>query len=346
MTAGLNAIAEHSSFKQSTLSRSFREIPLSFIDIGAAGGAHELVLPVASLTHCTCFEPDEDAYHDLMRRLAEFNPFSRTTVLQMAVSRNRGKANLNLTQSSVNSSLLKPRGELISRYNKSGFHVKQTVPVKTQSLDALLFQNDDDGTARGELIKMDCQGAEYLILQGAARTLRHCMALLCEVMFFPMYEEQKTFSDIDLFLRNKGFQLYGLYPNYISAQKLDRTKYDSEERVVWADAVYFRDPFSEDGNAQKWDVRQVEALLLATLLFHFYDFSLEIIDFFYKEHRSDTTHLRDLVLSLAAERKASLEKETIAFSQNINRMPAKTFLLAKKFIDRNKSNSNLDNIKV
>jgi FkbM family methyltransferase len=330
---------------KSSLGRSFQKTPLGFVDIGAAGGAHELVLPAASVTHCTCFEPGEESYQALLRQLEASSPFAESTVFKTAISGRQGKASLNLTQSAVNTSLLKPQQELISRYGKAGFRVKQTVPVQTQTLDGVLFAKKSNNPSC-EILKLDCQGADYSILEGSPKTVQQCTALLCEAMFFPMYKQQKIFSEIDLLLRKKGFQLYGLYPNYISTQKLDRTMYDSEERIVWADAVYFRDPFAERSVPARLKPRQVESLLLATLLFRFYDFSLEIIEEFYKKQPAERKRLKELVLSLAADGKASLVKETAAFSQRLGEMPDKAYVLARKFMDKNRSNTNLDNIKI
>jgi FkbM family methyltransferase len=336
MMLTLNTISENPYFRNSSLYHSFRKNPFGFIDIGAAGGVHPLVMPVASLTHCICFEPDEEAYEELLRKYNEHNPFSKISVLRTAVGARSGKAKLYITQSAVNTSLLEPREELLTRYGKSGFQIKQVI----------LFGMRKPSECLGELIKMDCQGAEYPILKGAERTLQQCVALLCEVMFFPMYKGQKIFSDIDLFLRSKGFQLYGLYPNYISAKKLDRTKYDTEERIVWADALYFRDPFGKGTGSKKWARRNVEALLLSALLLHFYDFALEIADGYFGENQVDRDALRNLTRSLAEERKKALEAETDALSNGLRESPEKAYLLAKKFIDKNKSNNSLDYIKV
>jgi hypothetical protein len=165
-------------------------------------------------------------------------------------------------------------------------------------------------------------------------------------MFFPMYKGQKIFSGIDFFLRSKGFQLYGLYPNYISAKKIDQTKYDTEEGIVWADAVYFKDPFGKGMGPKKWSRRNVEALLLSALLLHFYDFALEITDGYFGENKVDREALRNLTLSLAEERKEALEAETDVLFKGLRESAEKAYLLAKKFIDKNKSNNSLDYIKV
>ena len=342
---GLNAISGRRDFRRSSLWRSFRETPLGFIDIGAAGGAHPLVLPVAELIHCTCFEPDANSYRLLKKAYAEDNPFARITIHQTAVGAGAGRAKLYLTRSAVNSSLLKPRAELLTRYGKSGFRIRRVVPVKTESLDTILSESGRAAGRPGEVMKLDCQGAEYLILKGAARTLRSCMALQCEVMLFPMYERQKIFSEIDLFLRGKKYQLYGLYPNYISAKKMDRTGGDTEERIVWADAVYFRDPFADGRGAKKWLRRDIEVLLVSALLFHFYDFALEIIDGCGRTFVGERNLLKEMVLSLAEEKKAALEADAAAFGMRLREAPPSPYLAARKFIDGHRSNSSLDFIK-
>jgi FkbM family methyltransferase len=154
----LNAISENPHFRNSSLYHSFRKNPFGFIDIGAAGGVHPLVMPVASLTHCTCFEPDEEAGNSLVRKYNEHNPFSKISIFRTAVGARSGEAKLYVTQSAVNTSLLEPREELLTRYGKQGFQIKQVIPVKTQFLDGILLGKRSPSERLGAFIKMDCQG--------------------------------------------------------------------------------------------------------------------------------------------------------------------------------------------
>ena len=337
----LNSISNNRDFQDSCLYESFREKPLGFVDIGSSGGVHPLILPVASLTHCTCFEPDKTSYQALIDKYSEGNLFAGMTILNMAVAGNKGTRDLFITKSQVNSSLLKPDDQLASRYNVHGFRIENIMPLETDNLDSLLdgaYKED----RQGEFIKLDCQGAEYEILQGATRTLdEHCMSLICEVEFFPMYQNQKTFSEVDLFLRGKGFVLYGLYPNYISAKKLNRRKFETEERIVWADALYFKDPLDAVNRDRKYGTREIHVLLITTILAKYYDFALEILHAcgFNKE---DQERIGRLIFFLAERDKNNLEGDLLMLIDEVERRREDCYILAKKFVDRHKSNNSVD----
>ena len=61
---------------------------------------------------------------------------------------------------------------------------------------------------------------------------------------------------------------------------------------------------------------------------------------------AERARLAELVLSLAEEGKAALVRDTSSFSQQLSEMPDKAYVLARKFMDRNRANTNLDNIKI
>ena len=65
-----------------------------------------------------------------------------------------------------------------------------------------------------DILKMDTQGGELLALRGAERLLAgHAVDLIyCEVLFAQLYEGQAEFGDLLVFLRDRGYRLFGL-PN-------------------------------------------------------------------------------------------------------------------------------------
>src|SRR5207248_2510884 len=66
------------------------------------------------------------------------------------------------------------------------------------------------GVDRVDFIKLDTQGSELDILQGAGFLLDDCLGLQLEVMFSPLYEGQPLFADVDTYLRSRGFVLWRL----------------------------------------------------------------------------------------------------------------------------------------
>jgi FkbM family methyltransferase len=105
--------------------------------------------------------------------------------------------------------------------------------IVTKRLDDVLEQGPVD------LLKLDIQGAELMALRGASRRLEETAAIHCEVGFQPIYLGQPLFGDIHAFLVERGFVLIdllipGRYHHLVPPGR------QNPDRLLWADAVYFR----------------------------------------------------------------------------------------------------------
>lgn len=343
----LNYLSELELFRKTCLYEMFRDCPLGFVDVGASGGIHQLINPMVSLVHCTSFEPDTTAYNELLERYKEDNPFAGISIYNAAVGGSKGLQSLYMTKSMVNTSLLEPNKDFASRYGVNGLEVVGVCDVQTNTLDGLFYNDCNDDYSKlkqhlAEFVKLDCQGVEYDILQGASRTLNEQTSVLyVEVEFTKLYREQKTFSDVDLLLKEKGYSLYGLYPHYISSKRLDRRNEDTEERMIWADALYFKDPLDTPSSLK---LRDIAVILISALLTHYYDYALELNDRFFTG--ADAKTLATLIHSLSNVRRSELEKDVKLMLESVKNEPQNAFLHAKKFIDKNSSNSNIDYIEI
>ncbi|OGL48251.1 MAG: hypothetical protein A3C43_04330 [Candidatus Schekmanbacteria bacterium RIFCSPHIGHO2_02_FULL_38_11] len=108
-----------------------------------------------------------------------------------------------------------------------------------------------------------------------------------------------------------------------------------------ADALYFKDPFDPANKNRNFFKRNIEVLLLTAILTYFYDFALEIVECYYTD-KTDSGHIRDLVLSMAAIQSKTIENSLNCLLEDDRTNPSKTYLLAKKFIDKYKSNNDVD----
>lgn len=340
----LNRISNHPLFTATLLRTEFEKYPIGFIDVGSAGGVHSMVRPIASLVSCLCFEPNRKEMTSLYSR-KEKDDFSGFTVYDLAVAGQNASMKLYITRSEVNSSLLRPEAEFARRYGMNGFDVIREIAVQSQTLDHIVAKASTEHLCPGEFIKLDCQGAEYEILEGAKETLAHrCRAIWCEVEFCQIYKGQKVFADIDRLLNSKGFVLHGLYPNYISTKVLNRRRRETNERLMWADALYFKDPLEPGNSGYKVSRRDFAVLFLTSLTTGYYDYACELIKEFAKvEEKMELLKLTD---RLAEEDQESLADKARDLSEAIRREPDLSYLLAKKFIDVNKGNNNIDFIPI
>lgn len=141
-----------------------------------------------------------------------------------ALSDHEGTAELHLTESPGNTSLLNPT-EKFSQIDPDGAVIKETVSVPIVTIDQWAKNHNTDI----QLMKFDIQGYELAALKGATQTLRSSTLLIyTEIWFNSVYEDGALFSEIDLFLRRQGFVLYDIC----------KPKYNRARCIQWANAMF------------------------------------------------------------------------------------------------------------
>jgi FkbM family methyltransferase len=137
------------------------------------------------------------------------------------------------------SSLFEPDSALAGKFHSldEPLRVVSSRRIETRRLDDLAE------TAGVDFLKLDVQGAELLVLQGAAERLRDVLIVHTEVEFLPLYKGQPLFADIDGFLRARGFAFHTMTPFGRSFKPLlvNNSIYASLNQLIWADAIYVRD---------------------------------------------------------------------------------------------------------
>mmetsp|Transcript_27917 Transcript_27917/g.65942 ORF Transcript_27917/g.65942 Transcript_27917/m.65942 type:complete len:338 (-) Transcript_27917:176-1189(-) len=163
----------------------------------------------------------------------------------------------------MTSSMLEPNIPLLRRFTQleEVTTVVERSEMRTRRLDELLPELPG---GRADLLKLDVQGYEHAVLQGAQRALQDVLVLHTEVEFVEMYQGQPLFAEVDQLLRKAGFVFHRfasmsgrpLKPLHFSANPLQPIS-----QQLWADAVYVRD---------MWDLQRhsKEELLKAAIILH------------------------------------------------------------------------------
>ena len=127
---------------------------------------------------------------------------SRVRVEACAVGAEDGTIDLFVTANDQNSSIHKPTAAFHDdRSNDGGV---RTDPVKLARLDGLL-----DGAKGPMLLKIDVQGAELEVLQGAGDRLDDVTVIIIESPFEVSYDGAAGFDEIYRFLTARGFAYEG-----------------------------------------------------------------------------------------------------------------------------------------
>ncbi|MCZ7658309.1 MAG: FkbM family methyltransferase [Xanthobacteraceae bacterium] len=172
---------------------------INVMDIGASCIAEVPVYKAMlddGLAHLNAFEGDERHIEKIREVYG-----ARVTVFNDFLS-NGSNATLYLAaEESGMTSLLKPDATALKFFN--GFEefgrVHRTETVKTKRLD------DVAGLPAIDFLKMDIQGSELSVLKNGRRTLKDCVAIQLEVSWVCLYEDQPSFGDIDVWMRQNGF---------------------------------------------------------------------------------------------------------------------------------------------
>lgn len=192
------------------------------IDVGAWIGqtvnGYRRLYPKAQIH---AFEPQPRQFDRLVRRFAGA---SDTTIWSMAMSNWTGTQTLHVTEPGYETSLLEPTSE----YLATGICRRQDVRVTTTALDTFCQQQ---GIDRIDVLKMDVQGNELRVLQGARGLFdRDCVGLVfAELNFCHKYEGQCWWYDVGAWLAGYGFELRELAPQW------------RQSRAVHANGLFFKE---------------------------------------------------------------------------------------------------------
>lgn len=159
-------------FIKSGLRDYFTANPLSFLDIGARGGVHDIVEPISKITSVTGFEPNLAECQRLMQNPAVINPWHTFSLEPYALFSSEGESDFFEVVEPNNSSIYEPNPVLTNRYRMEKWKVKGRSKIAVTSLDKVHQSKYSESLYFGEFIKVDTQGSEYEILKGAENLLK------------------------------------------------------------------------------------------------------------------------------------------------------------------------------
>ncbi|WCJ58129.1 FkbM family methyltransferase [Fontisphaera persica] len=199
--------------------------PKVIFDVGANVGQFlGRVLQHFPSAHCHAFEPFPQAFATLQQFAA---PYPNVTAHCLALGDEDGNKELHVNEANVTNSLL-ATDAAASHYSPPGWQeTRGVLPVPVRRLETFCREHKVD---RIDLLKVDAQGYDLRILQGAGALLEQhrIRCLLLEVLFVPLYEGQAYFHEIYDFLWQRHYHLVGLY-------EINRAPDGSAK---WADALF------------------------------------------------------------------------------------------------------------
>ena len=253
---------------------------INLIDIGASGNLDPKWRPIESMTNLVGFDPNSEECERLNKLPHDYNS---ATYLPYAIAGEDGEAILYKTKSIYCYSLLKPNSKWLKRFSFSDlFEVIAEEKIRTHKLCEVPEIKDLDV----DVMKSDTQGLELPILSNAGDLLDRTFYVETETGFTENYIGETTYSQIDEFMRSRGFLLFDINVEHRISRKNVFGKYPSgKQQILWCEAVWLKDYIElERQNRLKNITREkvLKSLMLCSLESCF-DFGYELAEFFYKK---------------------------------------------------------------
>jgi len=215
------------------LSRAFESLPgnlpLGLIDVGAAGGIETRWKKIQPYINYSGFEPDTRSF-DLLSAPSGDDPSK--TIFPVALWNKSQSLKINMCRSPQVSSHFYPNRDYLDKFpEKERFDIESKEEVQATRLDDLEIASRD-------FIKLDVQGGELSVLQGATNSLAHCLGLEVEVEFLCMYNKQPLFGDISQFLANCDFE----FIDFTNICRWERHAFTGFGQAVFGDALFLKPP--------------------------------------------------------------------------------------------------------
>ena len=199
------------------------------IDVGANIG--QFAIDVRKLYHDAdiySFEPLPEPYSELLvntKLFSKFNPYN------FALGDYEGTTKMYSNEFSQSSSML----EMADSHKQAFPHTKNacSITVNIQTLDATVSELQLDADI---LLKIDVQGSEKQVLDGAKDTLNKVKIIIIETSYISLYKDQSLFGDIHNYLAELGFRFHG---------NLGQLLHPTDGSILQGDSIFINHKINE-----------------------------------------------------------------------------------------------------
>jgi FkbM family methyltransferase len=196
------------------------------LDVGANVGQFARALRAAGYPgDIVSFEPLTSAHEQLCK--ASSRDARWKIAPRVALGDHEGEIEMNIAGNSVSSSPLPMLSLHAQAAPESEIVGSERTPVARLDTAASAFLQ----TATVPFLKIDTQGYEDRVLDGAADLLGRLAGLQLEMSFVPLYEGQSLFDPLLARVNKLGFSIWAIWPGFCDPQS---------GRMLQVDVVFFR----------------------------------------------------------------------------------------------------------
>lgn len=210
--------------------------PVKIIDVGAMAIDEDVYAPLvkaglAQVLGFECVQGECDRLNALKRGTHTYLPYA------IGDGRERVFHECNFP---MTSSLYEPNTALLAKFQ----NLENLTQVVRKGILPTHRLDDLAEAAGADFLKLDVQGAEVDVMNGADHVLADAVVVHTEVEFVPMYQGQPLFAEVDQRLRKSGFLFHkfaGIAGRTFQPMVVNHDVNQMLSQMLWADAVYVKD---------------------------------------------------------------------------------------------------------
>ncbi len=196
------------------------------LDVGANAGQYaNQIFELGFTGNIVSFEPLKKVYKELEKQVKKNNQWSSFNI---ALGNKNEELEINVSKNTYSSSILEILPSHVKSAPESEVVNKEKITVKR--LDDVYRNLVKDGER--VLLKIDVQGFEKHVLEGAKKVLNEIKGIQIEMSVEELYNGELLFLDMIMYLNNLGFSLHSLENGF----------YDEQSgKLLQVDGIFFRD---------------------------------------------------------------------------------------------------------
>ena len=194
-------------------------------DVGAnTGGYASSMRSAGYVDNIISFEPVKEAFDQLAKRAIHDTKWETKNI---ALGNNDGSSIINVSQNLVSSSIAEMSSLHVDSAPDSVYVRKEE--IKIHKLDTIFFDLADKQDKI--ILKIDTQGFEKNVIDGAEKSLPLISGLQLEMSLVPLYNNELLFPELLRYLHDRGYSLYSLENGFSNPES---------GQLLQVDGIFFR----------------------------------------------------------------------------------------------------------
>lgn len=181
---------------------------LVIFDVGAHHGQTALTYnKLFKKADIYSFEPYPNSFDVLIEKTKHVSLIKH---FNFALGNKNGHIEFHVNNSTATNSILETSTQGHDIWGTGKLETQQTTKVQISTLDEFVKAK---GIAKIDILKLDTQGSEHLIIEGARSTIEKGMIELVytEIITMPTYENQKSLDEVLYLFKTLNFRLHHFY---------------------------------------------------------------------------------------------------------------------------------------